>query len=340
MQRRHTRPIRQRHRMHHHPIRQPVQLQMTQQRAPRFHGSGSNACTRPPRWHRPHPPRHQQREVPQVRPPIHHHIPRPHQLTQQPSRRQLIQPERHAAVPDTSPDPDPAPPPQPPHPHLHAHRHPTQPRHQKPIRPRLPRAQPPHPPNQPIPPRSSQATRAYPRNTASASPLSIPPDYPSPRHPAPSRHAGRQNSAGKHLQKTYRTSPRAGILESQTNQPNRGLKHPDRLRRKRSCPITSPPRLLLAAALPLSLPAITQADIYQWEYIDPANPDNGTQPSTTLAPDGAGLIPEPASDLSPSQPYPSLPQRLRPLLSQPHVIKPHQRRSAVDRALPSHTGRG
>ncbi|MEQ9453738.1 MAG: pentapeptide repeat-containing protein [Phycisphaeraceae bacterium] len=47
-------------------------------------------------------------------------------------------------------------------------------------------------------------------------------------------------------------------------------------------------RLLLTAALPLSLPAVTQADIYQWVYFDPNNPWIGVRESTTLAPDGAG----------------------------------------------------
>ena len=32
-----------------------------------------------------------------------------------------------------------------------------------------------------------------------------------------------------------------------------------------------------------------RADIYQWEYIDPANPSLGKQKSTTLAPGGAGV---------------------------------------------------
>ena len=32
-----------------------------------------------------------------------------------------------------------------------------------------------------------------------------------------------------------------------------------------------------------------RADIFQWEYINPANPGLGKQPSTTLCVDGAGL---------------------------------------------------
>ena len=33
---------------------------------------------------------------------------------------------------------------------------------------------------------------------------------------------------------------------------------------------------------------VAHADIYQWEYINPANPGQGKQQSTMLAPDGAG----------------------------------------------------
>ena len=32
-----------------------------------------------------------------------------------------------------------------------------------------------------------------------------------------------------------------------------------------------------------------QADIFQWEYINPADPSQGKRQSTTLAPDGAGV---------------------------------------------------
>jgi len=41
-----------------------------------------------------------------------------------------------------------------------------------------------------------------------------------------------------------------------------------------------------------------QADIYQWEYIDPAHPELGKQPSPTLCPDGAGATAMPAANLS------------------------------------------
>lgn len=40
-------------------------------------------------------------------------------------------------------------------------------------------------------------------------------------------------------------------------------------------------------------PSFAQADILQWEYVDPADPSLGKQQSTTLAPDGAGLAPGP-----------------------------------------------
>ena len=49
----------------------------------------------------------------------------------------------------------------------------------------------------------------------------------------------------------------------------------------------------LSAAVPLA-----RADIYQWEYIDPANPGLGKQESATLAPDGAGVNATRAVDLS------------------------------------------
>src|SRR5262245_19343355 len=41
-----------------------------------------------------------------------------------------------------------------------------------------------------------------------------------------------------------------------------------------------------------------RADIFQWEYINPADPNQGKQQSTTLAPDGAGVDAVPAANLS------------------------------------------
>ena len=40
-----------------------------------------------------------------------------------------------------------------------------------------------------------------------------------------------------------------------------------------------------------------RADIYQWQYNDPADPSQGKQQSTTLCPDGAGVNAEPATAL-------------------------------------------
>ena len=36
-------------------------------------------------------------------------------------------------------------------------------------------------------------------------------------------------------------------------------------------------------------PSPARADIFQWEYINPADPSQGKRQSTTLAPDGAGV---------------------------------------------------
>ena len=49
--------------------------------------------------------------------------------------------------------------------------------------------------------------------------------------------------------------------------------------------------LQIAAAMfaLVAFPASARADIFQWEYINPADPTQGKQQSTTLAPDGAGV---------------------------------------------------
>ncbi len=52
---------------------------------------------------------------------------------------------------------------------------------------------------------------------------------------------------------------------------------------------------LLAAYAPLP---VARADIFEWEYINPANPSLGKQQSTTLAPDGAGAIVQPGAFLA------------------------------------------
>jgi uncharacterized protein YjbI with pentapeptide repeats len=55
----------------------------------------------------------------------------------------------------------------------------------------------------------------------------------------------------------------------------------------------------LATLLALFAPApVARADIFQWEYINPADPSLGKQPSTTLAPDGAGANAVPGTNLS------------------------------------------
>ena len=55
----------------------------------------------------------------------------------------------------------------------------------------------------------------------------------------------------------------------------------------------------LATLLALFAPApVARADIFEWEYINPANPSLGKQQSTTLAPDGAGANAVPGTDLS------------------------------------------
>jgi uncharacterized protein YjbI with pentapeptide repeats len=47
---------------------------------------------------------------------------------------------------------------------------------------------------------------------------------------------------------------------------------------------------IVAAMLPLvAFAASAQADIFQWEYINPADPSQGKRQSTTLAPDGASV---------------------------------------------------
>src|SRR5262245_42095613 len=59
-------------------------------------------------------------------------------------------------------------------------------------------------------------------------------------------------------------------------------------------------RILLVSLSPFLLvfASSARADIYQWEYIDPADPAQGRQQSSTLAPDGAGVSAMPAANLS------------------------------------------
>jgi uncharacterized protein YjbI with pentapeptide repeats len=48
----------------------------------------------------------------------------------------------------------------------------------------------------------------------------------------------------------------------------------------------------------LALAQVAQADIFKWEYINPANPSQGKQQSTILTPDGAGASAVPGANLS------------------------------------------
>jgi hypothetical protein len=57
-------------------------------------------------------------------------------------------------------------------------------------------------------------------------------------------------------------------------------------------------RVLLITAAIFSLVGIApsaHADIFQWEYVNPADPSQGKRQSTTLAPDGAGVDAVPGS---------------------------------------------
>ena len=55
----------------------------------------------------------------------------------------------------------------------------------------------------------------------------------------------------------------------------------------------------LATLLAVFAPApVARADIFQWQYINPANPSLGKQPSATLCPGGAGANAVPASNLA------------------------------------------
>ena len=55
----------------------------------------------------------------------------------------------------------------------------------------------------------------------------------------------------------------------------------------------------LATLLALFAPApVARADIFQWQYINPANPSQGKQPSTMLCPGGAGAYAVPGANLS------------------------------------------
>ena len=51
--------------------------------------------------------------------------------------------------------------------------------------------------------------------------------------------------------------------------------------------------VFLALLIVATLSPTLWADIYEWEWVDPADPSQGKQQSTTLCPSGAGLVPVP-----------------------------------------------
>jgi uncharacterized protein YjbI with pentapeptide repeats len=57
-------------------------------------------------------------------------------------------------------------------------------------------------------------------------------------------------------------------------------------------------RLVLATVVVIGAASSARADIFQWEYINPADPSQGKQQSTTLVPDGAGVDAVPRANLS------------------------------------------
>src|SRR5262245_31423100 len=56
--------------------------------------------------------------------------------------------------------------------------------------------------------------------------------------------------------------------------------------------------ILIGAAFVISSSHVARADIFKWEYINPANPGEGKQPSTMLCPDGAGVDAVPGANLA------------------------------------------
>jgi hypothetical protein len=74
---------------------------------------------------------------------------------------------------------------------------------------------------------------------------------------------------------------------------DRGLRHS--LRKDRSMKTN---HAVILSLLICVFPLASRADIFQWEYINPANPSLGKQPSTMLAPEGAGLNAAPGVNLA------------------------------------------
>jgi uncharacterized protein YjbI with pentapeptide repeats len=58
------------------------------------------------------------------------------------------------------------------------------------------------------------------------------------------------------------------------------------------------PEIAAAVLAFIAFAGAARADIFQWEYIDPADPSQGKRQSTTLAPDGAGVDAAPGANLS------------------------------------------
>ena len=67
------------------------------------------------------------------------------------------------------------------------------------------------------------------------------------------------------------------------------------------CATLAPSRVRQLAAglwLVVGCALVAQADIFQWEYVNPADPSQGKQQSTTLAPGGAGVDAVPGVNLA------------------------------------------
>src|SRR5262245_230376 len=58
------------------------------------------------------------------------------------------------------------------------------------------------------------------------------------------------------------------------------------------------PRSVLASVVVIGFVSSVHADIFQWEYVNPADPSQGKQQSTTRAPDGAGVDALPGANLT------------------------------------------
>ena len=70
-----------------------------------------------------------------------------------------------------------------------------------------------------------------------------------------------------------------------------------RRRAKRSWTVLIPTSLALLFPS-FTSPLVARADIFKWEYINPADPSQGKRQSTMLAPDGGGAFTEPGANLS------------------------------------------